>query len=87
MVIDQRTVITGSFNFTKAAEEKNAENLLVISDAQLAAQYLKNWRTHAEHSEAYEGRKHKSLKKALAGHGPLRKPRPASVTSFLLSCR
>src|SRR5438105_7401575 len=33
MVIDSATVITGSFNFTKAAEEKNAENLLVIKDA------------------------------------------------------
>jgi phosphatidylserine/phosphatidylglycerophosphate/cardiolipin synthase-like enzyme len=64
MVIDQRTVITGSFNFTKAAEDKNAENLLVISDTQLAAQYLKNWRTHAEHSEAYEGRKAEVTKKS-----------------------
>jgi len=30
MIIDRSTVITGSFNFTKAAEEKNAENLLII---------------------------------------------------------
>ena len=30
MVIDGLTVITGSFIFTKAAEERNAENLLVI---------------------------------------------------------
>jgi len=30
IIIDQSTLITGSFNFTKAAEEKNAENLLVI---------------------------------------------------------
>ena len=28
MIIDRDTLITGSFNFTKAAEEKNAENLL-----------------------------------------------------------
>jgi phosphatidylserine/phosphatidylglycerophosphate/cardiolipin synthase-like enzyme len=33
MVIDRATIITGSFNFTKAAEERNAENLLVITDA------------------------------------------------------
>jgi len=33
MVIDSMTLITGSFNFTKAAEEKNAENMLVITDA------------------------------------------------------
>jgi len=30
MIIDRNTLITGSFNFTKAAEEKNAENLLVL---------------------------------------------------------
>jgi len=33
MVIDSTTILTGSFNFTKAAAEKNAENLLVIKDA------------------------------------------------------
>ena len=36
MIIDGETVITGSFNFTKAAEENNAENLLVIRDRKLA---------------------------------------------------
>jgi len=30
MVLDGSVVITGSFNFTKAAEESNAENLLII---------------------------------------------------------
>ena len=37
IVIDGETIITGSFNFTKAAQEKNAENLLVIRDKALAA--------------------------------------------------
>ena len=32
MVIDGQTVLTGSFNITKAAEENTAENLLVIQD-------------------------------------------------------
>jgi phosphatidylserine/phosphatidylglycerophosphate/cardiolipin synthase-like enzyme len=54
MVIDGRTVITGSFNFTKAAEESNAENLLVIQDAELAAKYARNWQEHLEHSVPYE---------------------------------
>ncbi len=53
MVIDGEIVITGSFNFTKAAEEKNAENLLVIHDKKLAGLYADNWRKHAEHSEPY----------------------------------
>jgi Putative peptidoglycan binding domain/PLD-like domain len=30
IIIDGETVIAGSFNFTKAAQEKNAENLLII---------------------------------------------------------
>lgn len=43
MIIDEKEVITGSFNFTKAAQNKNAENLLIIHDAQLANIYMKNW--------------------------------------------
>jgi phosphatidylserine/phosphatidylglycerophosphate/cardiolipin synthase-like enzyme len=56
IIIDSDTVITGSFNFTKAAEEKNAENLLVIRDKKLASLYIKNWKEHERHSEAYAGR-------------------------------
>jgi phosphatidylserine/phosphatidylglycerophosphate/cardiolipin synthase-like enzyme len=56
MVIDGTIVLTGSFNFTKAAEEHNAENLLVIQDPALAEKYAANWKAHAEHSEAYAGK-------------------------------
>lgn len=56
MVIDDKTVLTGSFNFTKAAEESNAENLLVIQDAKLASRYSENWRAHLQHTRAYEGK-------------------------------
>lgn len=52
MVLDEATVITGSFNFTKAAEERNAENLLIIRDKKLAAKYVTNWHNHAHHSKA-----------------------------------
>lgn len=55
-IIDGVTVITGSFNFTKAAEEKNAENLFIIRDKALAERYIENWRLHAGHSEPYKGR-------------------------------
>jgi phosphatidylserine/phosphatidylglycerophosphate/cardiolipin synthase-like enzyme len=56
MVIDGYKVITGSFNFTKAAEERNAENLLIIEDESLAKKYAGNWETHLKHSDAYGGR-------------------------------
>ena len=43
MIIDGNTVITGSFNFTKAAEEKNAENVIVLKDnPALAQRYTQN---------------------------------------------
>jgi phosphatidylserine/phosphatidylglycerophosphate/cardiolipin synthase-like enzyme len=48
--------VTGSFNFTKAAETSNAENVLVMQDATLAEKYIKNWLTHFKHSEPYQGR-------------------------------
>ena len=56
MIIDGESVIMGSFNFTKAAEESNAENLLVIRERKLAERYIKNWQEHERHSEVYAGR-------------------------------
>ena len=56
MVIDDDTVITGSFNFTKAAEQHNAENILVIHDAAMAGRYRANWDAHRRHAEPYAAR-------------------------------
>jgi phosphatidylserine/phosphatidylglycerophosphate/cardiolipin synthase-like enzyme len=56
IVIDGEMVLTGSFNFTKAAQQKNAENLLILRDPALAAQYAKNWDAHRQHSQPYTGR-------------------------------
>jgi phosphatidylserine/phosphatidylglycerophosphate/cardiolipin synthase-like enzyme len=50
MIVDGETVITGSFNFTKSGEDQNAENLVVIRDASIAATYLRNWNDHLSHS-------------------------------------
>lgn len=51
MIIDGETIITGSFNFTKAAEEKNAENLLVIrNNKKLVKAYTDNFDSHSKHS-------------------------------------
>ena len=56
MIVDGQVVLTGSFNFTKSAEEHNAENLLVLRDVALAARYTSNWKAHAEHASPYSGR-------------------------------
>jgi phosphatidylserine/phosphatidylglycerophosphate/cardiolipin synthase-like enzyme len=57
MIIDNRVVITGSFNFTAAAEHKNAENLLIIDDLpDLTRAYRENFRNHLRHAVPYLGR-------------------------------
>jgi phosphatidylserine/phosphatidylglycerophosphate/cardiolipin synthase-like enzyme len=43
-------------NFTKAAEEKNTENLFIIKSKELAGIYIDNWKKHLAHSERYEPR-------------------------------
>jgi phosphatidylserine/phosphatidylglycerophosphate/cardiolipin synthase-like enzyme len=44
MVVDGQTLQTGSFNYSKSAEEKNAENVLVLYNVpELAGQYAAEW--------------------------------------------
>jgi phosphatidylserine/phosphatidylglycerophosphate/cardiolipin synthase-like enzyme len=64
IIIDDYLVLTGSFNFTKAAEEKNAENLLVINDPSLAKRYLENWHVHEAHSQTYTREQKSEAKRA-----------------------
>lgn len=51
IIIDNDTVITGSFNFTKAAQEENAENVLIIHDKKLASTYLENLQSRKAESK------------------------------------
>jgi phosphatidylserine/phosphatidylglycerophosphate/cardiolipin synthase-like enzyme len=51
MIIDSNIVITGSFNFTKAAESRNTENLLIIRNKDIARLYTENWELCWRHGE------------------------------------
>lgn len=53
IIIDNKKVFTGSFNFSKGAEEHNAENSILIEDAKIAELYIENWTLHKEHSYLY----------------------------------
>ncbi len=56
ILIDETTVITGSFNFSRVAEESSAENLLVIrGKPALGRAYRANFAEHRKHAEAYTG--------------------------------
>jgi len=76
MVIDGNKVITGSFNFTRSAEEYNAENLLVISnDPPLAEQYAVSWRQHLSQSHPFHpGKSHHKNGSHSRYYGPLAEP-------------
>jgi phosphatidylserine/phosphatidylglycerophosphate/cardiolipin synthase-like enzyme len=56
MVIDGEVVIAGSFNFTSGAEASNAENMLVIRSAEIAANYERNCQEHLGRSVPQERR-------------------------------
>lgn len=51
LMIDKKTLITGSFNFSAQAEYLNGENLLIIHNIpELVDAYLKNFEVHKSHS-------------------------------------
>jgi phosphatidylserine/phosphatidylglycerophosphate/cardiolipin synthase-like enzyme len=52
IIIDKRTLITGSYNFTNQAEHENAENLVVIKGhPELLGMYRQNFMVHKAHSQ------------------------------------
>ena len=52
MIIDKKTLITGSFNFTHQAEGENAENLLVVKGhPELVRSYRQDFLVHKAHSQ------------------------------------
>lgn len=52
MIIDRKAVINGSFNFTKAAQQRNAENVMIVYDKNVAQTYLDNFNLRKSKSES-----------------------------------
>lgn len=54
MVFDQQAVFTGSFNFTRSAQDRNAENgMIVRGDAAFVKAYTDNWASRSKQSVAF----------------------------------
>ena len=52
-MMERATVITGSYNFTWSAQNRNAENILILRrNPPLAALYAANWRRHLKDAQA-----------------------------------
>lgn len=46
IIVDGKTVETGSFNYTRAGARKNSENVLVIREMpEIASRYLAHWQS------------------------------------------
>src|SRR4029077_4601909 len=55
IIIDKKTLITGSYNFTNQAESENAAHLMIIlGHPELVAWYRDNFFKHHEHSKPAE---------------------------------
>jgi len=48
LVVDGETVVLGSYNFTRAADVRNDENVLIVHDPDMATAFYTWWRTHHE---------------------------------------
>ncbi|HEV2614545.1 MAG TPA: phospholipase D family protein [Gammaproteobacteria bacterium] len=63
MIADNTKIITGSFNFSKNAQYHNAENMLIITDTNLAAKYTRNFNYRLASSDELS---------AFSDHAPVR---------------
>lgn len=43
IIIDEAIILTGSYNFTNAAEHRNAENIIIINNKDIAQRYIQNF--------------------------------------------
>lgn len=54
VVIDGHLVITGSFNFTRSADSRNAENVVMIDSGDVARWFMANWEARRAVSRVFE---------------------------------
>lgn len=55
IVIDGQTTQTGSFNYSRSAEEKNSENVLVVWNyPEVATSYLEHWQSRWQQGQDYQ---------------------------------
>ncbi|MES2607868.1 MAG: phospholipase D family protein [Pseudomonadota bacterium] len=53
IIIDQLTVVGGSYNFSNSAENRNAENVTIIKNKEFAALYNANFKKRLEVSNVF----------------------------------
>ena len=56
MIVDRHLVVGGSFNYSAAADSRNAENVTFIDSPVVAGWFLANWQARRDVSEAWRGK-------------------------------
>lgn len=56
IIIDKETVITGSFNLTKEAQDRDSQNVMILHSDRAASEYINNWNEHKNHSDEFKPR-------------------------------
>ena len=56
IVIDERLVIGGSYNYTASAQKRNAENVTFTESREIAREFNGNWDSRLKVSRAFEGK-------------------------------
>lgn len=65
ILVDQKVIITGSYNFTNQAEGDNAENVVIIKGhPELVQKYRTNFMNHKLHCKAAQLKEAKDARKA-----------------------
>ena len=54
IILDDATVLTGSFNFTKSADERNAENVVLLDSPEVADWFNRNWEARSAASRPFQ---------------------------------
>lgn len=49
-IVDEKIVVLGSYNFSRSAEERNDENLLIVHDADMARQFMLEFQRVWDHA-------------------------------------
>jgi len=83
-ILDDKTVITGSMNWSAAGDRKNAENTLIITDPATAAEYTADWHRHWAHTTPFTARHHDHLKPLPYPQPPIPTPKPRPQRSETL---
>jgi phosphatidylserine/phosphatidylglycerophosphate/cardiolipin synthase-like enzyme len=88
IIIDDYIVCTGSYNFSRAANEKNDENMLVIRSSEVAKKYTQAWHkireyVHGINEEKPQLKKWNELSTKNLNYGNRSKYKSQEKTMFL----